>query len=168
MRTPENLGQEIAEYLLLRGLKLQVAESCTGGTVAHLLTKIPGASKWFHSSLVTYMPEAKNRYLGLHIDLSDPDPDLTTQEVAKEMSHGLSSDPEVVTLSTTGVAGPGPSHGHAAGTMWCACRIGEYTYTEKIVLDTAKYSNREEIILELSHRAIAFLWEKMSENDCIR
>ena len=53
------LVREIAEKLSGRNLKLGVAESCTGGFLSNTITNIPGASKFFELSVVSYSGDVK-------------------------------------------------------------------------------------------------------------
>ena len=57
--------ERVAEALPARGLKLVVAESCTGGLLAAALTERPGASRFLHAGLVTYSNAAKMALLGV-------------------------------------------------------------------------------------------------------
>ena len=50
------------EIFKKKGLKLSVAESCTGGLISHYITMIPGASTFFEAGVVTYSAESKKRY----------------------------------------------------------------------------------------------------------
>jgi nicotinamide mononucleotide (NMN) deamidase PncC len=57
------LAVRVAAVLLDRQVKVTVAESCTGGYVAKLLTDVPGSSRWFECGFVTYSNESKQRQL---------------------------------------------------------------------------------------------------------
>ena len=59
------LAQEIGRLLKKRGQTLSVAESCTGGLVAHLITDVPGASDYFLFSATTYANAAKEAILNV-------------------------------------------------------------------------------------------------------
>lgn len=82
------LSRRAGELLRARGLILAVAESCTGGGLADVLTDIPGSSDYFTGGVVAYSYEAKERLLGVPQDVL--------------AAHGAVS-PEVVTLMATGV-----------------------------------------------------------------
>src|SRR5690349_6358913 len=59
----------LVDELRARGLKLAVAESCTGGLVAALITEIAGASDVFECGFTTYSNSAKSEQLGVPGDL---------------------------------------------------------------------------------------------------
>jgi len=60
-----NNAEDLAIAFKERGLMIASAESCTGGLFSHLLTNIPGASKFFKGSIVAYAPSAKMEVLGI-------------------------------------------------------------------------------------------------------
>ena len=108
-------------------LTLAVAESLTGGQVSSSLVEIPGASRVLVGAVVAYATRIKAQVLGVdaaHLERTGP----VDRDVALQMADGvrrlLGAD---VGLATTGVAGPGPADGHAAGTVWVACtgKLGE-------------------------------------------
>jgi nicotinamide-nucleotide amidase len=90
-----------------RRLKLAVAESCTGGLVAALLTEIAGSSDVFDRGFVTYSNEAKQQLLGV------PQPTLQThgavsEQTAIAMAEGVIAHSQGnIAVSITGIAGPG-------------------------------------------------------------
>lgn len=85
---------------------LAVAESCTGGLISHMLTNIPGSSKYFLLSGITYSNEAKTKML-------DVSPDIINQfgavheKTAKKMAEGVRRIAGATYgLAVTGIAGP--------------------------------------------------------------
>ncbi|MEW8586725.1 MAG: nicotinamide-nucleotide amidohydrolase family protein, partial [Candidatus Thiodiazotropha sp.] len=54
-----------ADVLRRHGYRLVVAESCTGGWLAKVLTDLPGSSDWFDRGFVTYSNQAKQTMLGV-------------------------------------------------------------------------------------------------------
>jgi PncC family amidohydrolase len=58
----------IGKYLRLLGLKLALAESCTGGLVGHRITNVPGSSEYFLGGVTAYAYEAKVKLLGVSWD----------------------------------------------------------------------------------------------------
>ncbi len=118
---PPGEAAGLLEAVAARGWSLGTAESLTGGLLAATLVAVPGASRVFHGSVVAYDP-------GIKIDLLGVAPALVErvgtvdEEVASQMALGARRVLGVdVAVATTGVAGPGPSEGHPAGTVWLAC-----------------------------------------------
>ena len=100
-------AQRLVQRLEEEGLTLGLAESCTGGLVAALITSVPGSSTAFLGSIVSYSNQAKRDLLGVletslqvHGAVSDP--------VARAMAEGARERLGVdIAVSITGLAGPG-------------------------------------------------------------
>ena len=106
-RDQRSLEKVIVDRLTERGETLALAESCTGGFLAHRVTNVPGASAVFLAGFVTYANEAKERALSV-------DPALirahgaVSEEVARAMAEGARRLARAdYALATTGIAGPG-------------------------------------------------------------
>lgn len=96
----------VCELLVARKLSLALAESCTGGLVASLVTEHPGASRLLLGGVVAYSNEAKQNLLGVSREAIERW-GAVSEPVAREMAEGarkvFGAD---VGLSITGVAGP--------------------------------------------------------------
>ncbi len=114
-----SLSQNLVELLSSRGLKITTAESCTGGLIASMLTRIPGSSAVFESGFVTYADTSKNSMLGVsettlarHGAVSEP---VVREMVVGALSH---SDADVA-VAVSGIAGPdGGSDRKPVGLVW--------------------------------------------------
>lgn len=90
-----------------KGLTLSLAESCTGGLVASRLTDVAGSSAVFLSSVVAYANEAKENILGVKKETLQSF-GAVSEETAAEMAIGVrKAIPSDVSISLTGIAGPG-------------------------------------------------------------
>lgn len=88
-------------------LWLAVAESCTGGLIAHRITNVPGSSVYFDRGLVTYSNQAKEELLGVPPALIQQY-GAVSPEVAGAMVDGLLSKTKArLAVASTGIAGPG-------------------------------------------------------------
>lgn len=99
--------RRIVSLLQQAGLKLAVAESCTGGLVSGALTAIPGVSAVYCGGVIVYRNETKAAYLGIPASvLRVPGP--VSPEVAERMARGiLQKTPEAgIGVSVTGHLGP--------------------------------------------------------------
>ncbi|MDO4850291.1 MAG: CDP-diacylglycerol--glycerol-3-phosphate 3-phosphatidyltransferase [Actinomycetota bacterium] len=114
---------EIAEVILGmardQGVKLATAESCTGGSIASVLTDIPGSSDVFLGGVVSYANEVKHGML----DVRKEDIDTfgaVSQQVAEQMVRGVSERLGAdIAVSVTGIAGPGGGTAEKpVGTVW--------------------------------------------------
>jgi len=103
----ETMEEVVGLRLAVGGFTLAVAESCTGGLVAHRLTEIPGSSNYFMEGVVTYSNEAKTRLVGVPAELIERH-GAVSAEVAEAMAEGVKRRAATdFGLSVTGVAGPG-------------------------------------------------------------
>ena len=112
--TPE---ERVGALLAERGLSLAAMESCTGGLLASTVTDVPGASRYFKGSLVTYSTEVKS-LAGVSAALIE-EHGVVSAEVAGAMAQAVREALDAdVGVGITGVAGPGPQDGIAAGTVF--------------------------------------------------
>ena len=103
----EALARRLLALCDLHGLKLALAESCTGGMVAAALTEIPGSSAVFDRGFVTYSNEAKQEMLDVKAETLATY-GAVSQQTALEMAKGaLSRSQASLAVSITGIAGPG-------------------------------------------------------------
>ena len=103
----DEIEQVVVRQLTAQKKTLALAESCTGGLIAHRLTNVPGASEIFLGGVVSYANSAKETLLGV------PPEDLRSQGAVSEVVAGkmaagvrekFGSD---FALAVTGIAGPG-------------------------------------------------------------
>jgi nicotinamide-nucleotide amidase len=102
----EELEEVVIKRLLERKETLALAESCTGGLLAHRITNVPGASGVFLAGYVTYANEAKSEALGLVDELIARE-GAVSEPVARAMAEGARERAKsTYGLATTGIAGP--------------------------------------------------------------
>lgn len=100
------LSERLGEALKKHGLKLALAESCTGGLVSSLITEIPGSSNWFDSGFVTYSNASKMHLLHVTNETLT-EFGAVSEATAKEMATGaLQNSQADIAGSITGIAGP--------------------------------------------------------------
>ena len=117
----EVLEGVLVRELTRRGQTLALAESCTGGHLAHRITNIPGASAVFLAGYVTYANAAKARTLGVREETLR-EFGAVSEAVAREMAEGARRVSGADwALSVTGIAGPsGGTPDKPVGTVWMA------------------------------------------------
>lgn len=115
----EDLEDVIGRILIEKGLKIAVAESCTGGTIADRLTNVPGSSAYVERGFVVYSNESKSAELGVSESLIK-EHGAVSREVAEAMAEGVRIAAKTdIGLSTTGIAGPtGGTPGKPVGLVW--------------------------------------------------
>jgi PncC family amidohydrolase len=101
------LENKVAKLLRSKGLRLAIAESCTGGLIGHRITNIPGSSTYYMGSITAYAYEAKVRALGIKwrtLEKHGAVSDEVVGEMALGVRRALAAD---IGLSVSGIAGPG-------------------------------------------------------------
>jgi nicotinamide-nucleotide amidase len=100
------MEEVVGRMLRERGLTVALAESCTGGLVAHRLTNVPGSSDYLRGAVVAYANTAKEGLLGVRPETLAVH-GAVSEETAAEMAAGaqrtFAAD---LGVSTTGIAGP--------------------------------------------------------------
>lgn len=115
----QSVEQLIHHLLIERKLTLSLAESCTGGLIAKLITDISGSSRYFLGSAVTYSNQSKHKIINVPNHIIDTF-GAVSEECALAMAEGakyeFGSD---IALSVTGIAGPnGGSDEKPVGTVF--------------------------------------------------
>ncbi len=118
--TGETLEQVIVRLLQERKKTLAVAESCTGGLLAHRLTNVVGASEIFPAGITTYVDPMKTKLLGVTHEIIEENGGAVSAPVASAMAAGARGVAGAdYALSTTGFAGPnGGSEDKPVGTAF--------------------------------------------------
>jgi nicotinamide-nucleotide amidase len=124
---PSAVGRALRD----KGVTLALAESCTGGMAASMLTSVPGSSDYLLLSAVAYANSAKSRMLGVSTEVIRAH-GAVSAEVAAEMAEGARRvSGASLAISVTGIAGPGGgSEDKPIGTVWFGVAAeGEATVT---------------------------------------
>ena len=138
------LEVQVGELLRLHGLRLAVAESCTGGLIGHRLTNIPGSSTYYMGSIIAYAYEAKVRLLGVRWDTLEKH-GAVSQDTVLEMALGvrraLAAD---IGLSVSGIAGPGGgTPDKPVGLVWIGLSAPDANEAWSYTWDGDRLQNKE-------------------------
>lgn len=138
------LEELIAAKLCETGKTLALAESCTGGYMAHMLTQVKGASAFFRGSMVCYQNRIKEQCLGVPAQLIK-DKGAVSEEVAVSMATGIQkiffSD---IALGITGlIDGDAAGEDAPPGTVWIALTDGQQVHREHLRLFQNRRINKE-------------------------
>lgn len=102
----DSLAGVVGDLLARQGKSLSLAESCTGGLLAEMITDIPGSSRYFWGSVTSYSNEAKATLLGVQNDTLKSC-GAVSRETAEEMARGILEKAGAdFSLAITGIAGP--------------------------------------------------------------
>jgi nicotinamide-nucleotide amidase len=126
------LPMALSKLLKRNDKTMSVAESCTGGYIAHLITAIPGASGIFKGGIVSYDNEIKIRELFVSPATLRKE-GAVSEEVVKEMVAGVLEKMNTdYALAVSGIMGPdGGSPEKPVGTVWAAVADREKVVTHK-------------------------------------
>ena len=130
----ETMAEVVGRELAARGLKIALAESCTGGLLGKLVTDPAGASEYFANGWITYSNEAKVSQLGVDRSIIE-EHGAVSEEVAAAMAAGARDKSGAdIGVGITGIAGPsGGSEQKPVGTVFIAVDIGGESVVERRV-----------------------------------
>ena len=139
----EELAAVVGRLLVRRGERVALAESCTGGWVAHLFVSEPGSSQWLERGFITYSNDSKTTEVGVPTRTIEAH-GAVSEEVARAMAEGCRDVAGVEWgVGITGVAGPtGGSPDKPVGTVWIAVAGPGGTYARRMNLSRDRTSNR--------------------------
>ena len=142
--TKPNLEEVVSDILVDNQLTIATAESCTGGYIAHKLTSIPGSSRYFEGSIISYSNRIKEEQLGVsaktlkkHGAVSEQ----TVKEMAENIRLKYNTD---IGIACSGIAGPeGGTDEKPVGTVWISYSDKYQTITKLLQLRTERATNIE-------------------------
>ena len=158
----DTLEMVVGSLLKDKNCKLAIAESCTGGFVAHKITSVPGSSDYFQGAIVPYQNEMKIEELGIsegtiirHGAVSE----ATVTEMAKNVKEKFTAD---YGLASSGIAGPGGGTPEKpVGLIWIACAFNDDVKTRKLNLTKDREVNIQITAIAL----LTLLHERLVRND---
>jgi PncC family amidohydrolase len=148
--TGEPLEVLVGQKLLKKGLKLAVAESCTGGLIGHRITNIPGSSDYYLGSVTAYAYEVKQQLLGVKQETLT-EYGAVSRETVIEMARGIRACLDAdfpmectVGISVSGIAGPGGSTpGKPVGLVWIGLSSKDGNHAWKFLWKGNRIQNKE-------------------------
>ncbi|MDQ3364577.1 MAG: CinA family nicotinamide mononucleotide deamidase-related protein [Myxococcota bacterium] len=158
----ETLVERVTRRLIAAGATVATAESCTGGLIGELLTRLPGSSRSFVGGAITYANHEKVRQLGVavatleaHGAVSEP----TVQEMARGARERFGVDHAV---AVSGIAGPdGGTAEKPVGTVWLAIASADGVRTKHLVWPGA----RDQVRLLAAWWALALLDDALDRRE---
>ncbi|EIK87138.1 CinA family protein [Gardnerella vaginalis] len=175
----KNLAARILSNSVQLGFHIAAAESLTGGLLADAFVCVPGASRVFCGSAVTYDIHAKAKILGVDAHLLQTE-GAVFKDVAMQMAVGASriyrgagweyedessaesssdSSFPIIGLSTTGVAGPGPDGSKPAGLVYVGVLLPESFNLRDLILQKSSE------LLDLD--CVSNMWDYISKKDVV-
>ena len=155
----DDLETVVGRILKVKGWRLALAESCTGGLISHRITNIPGSSEYYLGGVNCYSNELKMALLGV------PAPTLAehgavSQETAQAMAGGIRRITGAeVGLAVTGIAGPGGgSAAKPVGLVYFAVELPGYSRVERRVFPYDRNGNKE----AAAQWGLTLLWQALT------
>jgi nicotinamide-nucleotide amidase len=126
-----------------QGVRLAVAESCTGGLLGARITEVPGSSEVFVGGVIAYADALKTALLGVPAEML-AEHGAVSEPVARAMAQGAVDRFGVTAaLSVTGIAGPGGgSPAKPVGTVWFGCAFSGRVETRRVLFAGTRYEIR--------------------------
>ncbi len=152
------IASELVGRLVSLGRTLAVAESCSGGLIAHRITNAPGASACFVGGVVAYSNDVKIAFLG--VDREDLEQHGAVSEpVARQMAEGVRNRIQAdYGVGVTGIAGPGGgTEEKPVGLVFIAVADENGTIVTRNLFD----GERERVKTHAATRALEMLGERI-------
>ena len=116
-----SMQQVIGNILVEKDQTLSTAESCTGGYIAHLLTSVPGSSRYYQGGVVSYSNNVKENILRVNHEILSSSGAVSEATVLKMVSGALDVFKTDYGIATSGIMGPGGGTAEKpVGTVWVA------------------------------------------------
>jgi nicotinamide-nucleotide amidase len=155
----ETLEQQVGRLLRQKKQTLSTAESCTGGYIAHLITKVPGSSEYYTGSIISYSYDIKESELNVSKEVLESE-GAVSQPVVEQMAKAIREKYKTdYSIAASGIAGPsGGTEDKPVGTVWIAIATPEKVFSEKFLFGT----HRERNIQKTANAALNMLRKCLS------
>lgn len=154
----ETLEQIVGKLLRDNKKTISTAESCTGGYISHLITKVPGSSEYYMGSVISYSYDIKEKELGVSKSVLESQ-GAVSQPVVEQMAKAIREKYKTdYSISASGIAGPsGGTDEKPVGTVWIAVATPDKVISEKFLFG----NNRERNIQKTAQAALNMLRKQL-------
>ena len=136
------LEEILGQLLLEKGLKLGLAESCTGGYISHLITSVAGSSVYYNGCIVPYHNEFKNNLLKVDSSVFEKHGAVSKECVMAMAEETLNVFKADVSIAVSGIAGPGGgTDDKPVGTTWIAVAYGDRIIPKQFIFGDNRQRN---------------------------
>jgi len=143
----ESLEMAVGRLLLQKGQTICTAESCTGGSISHLITSVPGSSGYFKGTVVAYANSVKINLLGVPEEVIANYGSVSKETVERMAEGGRRLFDTDFAVATSGIAGPdGGTPEKPVGTIWISVSspnknvVEKFTYGNDRVINIRRFS----------------------------
>lgn len=150
--------EKIQAQFLLKNKTLSLAESCTGGEISARLAKVPGASKYFVGSIISYQTQSKSDLLSVPKNIIEKN-SVVSKQVAEMMAQNVRKKfNSSLGVATTGNAGPSKGDSDAEiGTVWIAISSDKKIISERFTFG----KHRERVIGKAVNKALEMVYREI-------
>ena len=150
--------EKIQAQFLLKNKTLSLAESCTGGEISARLAKVPGASKYFVGSIISYQTQSKSDLLSVPKNIIEKN-SVVSKQVAEMMAQNVRKKfNSSLGIATTGNAGPSKGDSDAEiGTVWIAISSDKRIISERFTFG----KHRERVIGKAVNKALEMVYREI-------
>ena len=150
--------EKIQAQFLLKNKTLSLAESCTGGEISARLAKVPGASKYFVGSIISYQTQSKSQLLSVPKNIIEKN-SVVSKQVAEMMAQNVRKKfNSSLGVATPGNAGPSKGDSDAEiGTVWIAISSDKRIISERFTFG----KHRERVIGKAVNKALEMVYREI-------
>ena len=150
--------EKIQAQFLLKNKTLSLAESCTGGEISARLAKVPGASKYFVGSIISYQTQSKSDLLSVPKNIIEKN-SVVSKQVAEMMAQNVRKKfNSSLGVATTGNAGPSKGDSDAEiGSVWIAISSDKRIISERFTFG----KHRERVIGKAVNKALEMVYREI-------
>ena len=150
--------EKIKAQFLFKNKTLSLAESCTGGEISARLAKVPGASKYFVGSIISYQTQSKSDLLSVPKNIIEKN-SVVSKQVAEMMAQNVRKKfNSSLGVATTGNAGPSKGDSDAEiGTVWIAISSDKRIISERFTFG----KHRERVIGKAVNKALEMVYREI-------
>jgi len=150
--------EKIQAQFLIKNKTLSLAESCTGGEISARLAKVPGASKYFVGSIISYQTQSKSDLLSVPKNIIERN-SVVSKQVAEMMAQNVRKKfNSSIGVATTGNAGPSKGDSDAEiGTVWIAISSDKRIISERFTFG----KHRERVIGKAVNKALEMVYREI-------
>lgn len=143
-KTDQPIEEVIGHLLMKQNKTMATAESCTGGNIAHYITKVPGSSTYYKGSVVSYANTVKEEVLGVKSETLHSSGAVSSETVSEMVRGALKVLGTDYAVATSGIMGPdGGTDTKPVGTVWMAAGNESKIITRLLQLRFSREQNIE-------------------------
>jgi len=152
---------QLLDLCLSKHIKISVAESCTSGLVASILSSKSGSSSYFNGGIIAYNNDIKINLLNIEKELINNKTEVSEEVVAEMAKSACSIFKSDYSIATSGYAGPtGGDINNPIGTVFIGIAKKQQASVKKIIFE----GSRKEIVHQAANKSIELLYNTIKKH----